>query len=98
MTCFKLDARARLSVELALTANSGDDDLMRRLEKGARMLGMTGAEIDMDRSGSSFDFQLSKAIALALAPNSQRRACAMTAGIEAQVCAEIETIAASYVN
>ncbi len=98
MTGFKLDARARLSIELALTATSGDDELMRRLNEDARTWGMTGAEIDMARSGSSFDFQLSKAIALALAPDSERRACAMTAGIDATVCAEIEKMAAHYLS
>ncbi|CAH0340907.1 hypothetical protein [Rhizobium sp. CECT 9324] len=98
MTGFNLGPRARLSIELALAATSGDDHMMRPLEKDARTLGMTGAEIDMARSGSSFDFQVSKAIALALAPNSERRTCAMAAGIDAQVCAEIEAIAASHMT
>lgn len=98
MTGFKLDARARLSIELALTATSGERHSMRRQDTDARALGMTGAEIDMARRGSSFDFQLSKAIALALAPSNDRRTCAMKAGIDAQVCAEIEKMAAPYLN
>lgn len=95
MTGFKLDARARLSIELALTADCGDAHMMRRQEEHARALGMRGADIDMARSGSSFDFRLSKAIAFALAPNQERRACALKAGIDGQICAEIEIMAAS---
>lgn len=98
MTGFKLDARARLSIELALTANGGERHSTQRQDTDARALGMTGAEIDMARRGTSFDFQLSKAIALALAPNDERRACAMQAGIDAQICADIEKMAATYLN
>lgn len=98
MAGFKLDARARLSIELALAADSGDAEFVRSLENEASALGMTGAEIDMVRSGSSFDFQLSKAIALARDPNKESRACAMTAGIDAMVCAEIEKMASQYLN
>ncbi|WP_087001484.1 hypothetical protein [Rhizobium sullae] len=98
MTGFKLDARARLSIELALTAASGDSVFIRQQEKDAKALGMTGAEIDMARSGSSFDFQLSRAIALALTINDERRARATRAGLGAQVCADIETMATSYMD
>ncbi|WP_275785859.1 hypothetical protein [Pararhizobium gei] len=96
MTGFKLDARARLAIELALTASSGERSFNHRQEEDASALGMTGAEIDMARSGSSFDFQLSKAVALALVPDDEHRECARKAGIDADACVQIETLAASY--
>jgi hypothetical protein len=98
MAGFKLDARARLSIELALIAASGNGALTRQQENDAKVLGMTGAEIDMARSGSSFDFQLSRAIAFALATNEEQRTRAIKAGLGAQVCAEIENMAASYID
>ena len=98
MTGFKLDARARLSIELALTAGRGDPVFARQQEMDAKALGLTGAEIDVARNGSSFDFQLSKAIALALKPNVEHRERAMKAGIDAHACAEIEKMAASYIG
>ena len=54
MAGFKLDVRARLSIELALTAGRGDPNFVQQQEKDAKALGMTGAEIDMARKGSSF--------------------------------------------
>ncbi|MGG7535929.1 hypothetical protein [Rhizobium sp. NLR8a] len=98
MAGFKLDARARLSIELALTAGRGDSDIAHQQEKDAKALGMSGAEIDMARKGSSFDFQLSKAIAVALAPDAEHRERAMKAGIDGQTCADIEKLAASYID
>jgi hypothetical protein len=94
MSGFNLDARARLSIELALTAGRGDPILAQQ-EKDAKELGMTGAEIDMARKGSSFDFQLSKAIAVALEPTVERRECALKAGIDTRACTSIEKQAAS---
>ncbi|TDW20277.1 hypothetical protein EV128_12669 [Rhizobium azibense] len=98
MTGFKIDARARLSIELALTAGRRDSIFVRQQEKDAKALGMTGAEIDLARNGSSFDFQLSRAIALALSSNTENRERAMKAGLDAQACADIERMAASYIN
>jgi hypothetical protein len=98
MAGFKLEAKALLSIELALTAGRGDPIFARQQEEDAKALGMTGAEIDMARSGSSFDFQLSKAIALALKANVEQRERAMKAGIDAQTCADIEKMAAPYIN
>jgi hypothetical protein len=94
MSGFNLDARARLSIELALTAGRGDPILAQQ-EKDAKELGMTGAEIDMARKGSSFDFQLSKAIAVALEPTVERRERALKAGIDRRACTSIEKQAAS---
>lgn len=59
---------------------------------------MSGAEIDMARNGSSFDFQLSSVIALALALNDEQRERATRAGLDVQVCADIENMAASYMD
>ncbi|APO73145.1 hypothetical protein AM571_CH00292 [Rhizobium etli 8C-3] len=98
MAGFKLDARARLSIELALTAGRGDPIFARQQEMDAKALGITGAEVDMARKGSSFDFQLSKAIALALKPDAEHRERTMKAGIDAQACADIEELAASYIS
>lgn len=91
---FKLDARARLSIDIALAAAGGDDERLRLAEQSARSLGFTGAEIDALRQGSSFDFQLSRAIALALAPNSDNRDRGLRAGLDERVCQAIEAIAA----
>ena len=98
MSGFKLDARARLSIELAPTAGRGDPILAQQQEKDAKALGMTGAEIDMACKGSSFDFQLSKAIAVALESTAERRERALKAGIDARACAGIEKLAASYIG
>jgi hypothetical protein len=65
---FKLDAPASLSLEIALAAATGNDERLRLAEKSARSLSFTGAELDALRQGSSFDFERSRAIALALAP------------------------------
>jgi len=60
-----------------------------------RRSALRGAEVDIARKGSSFDFQLSRAIGLALKPNAEHREQAMKAGIDAQACADIERLAAS---
>ncbi|OJF97678.1 hypothetical protein AX760_16225 [Pararhizobium antarcticum] len=87
-----------MSIELALSAKSADQFDVRRQENDARTLGMTGADIDIARSGSSFDFQLAKATAFALAPNEANRESAIKAGLDDRVCAAIEQIAASYMG
>jgi hypothetical protein len=94
MAGFNLDARARLSIELALTAGRGDPIFARQQEIDAKAV--AEAEVDMARKGSSFDFRLSKAIGLALKPDAGHRERAMKAGIDARACADIERLAASY--
>jgi hypothetical protein len=61
----------------------------------AKAIGTAGAEVDMARKGSSFDFQLSMPIGLACNPDTEHRERAMKAGIDAQACADIERLAAS---
>ncbi len=61
----------------------------------AKAVGITGAEVDMARKGSSFDFQLSMPIGLACKPNAEHRERVMKAGIDAQACADMERLAAS---
>lgn len=90
---FKLDARARLSIDIALAAASGDAERLRRREEAARSLGLTGAELDALRKGSSFDFQLSRAIGLALAPHAESRDRARRAGLDERACQAIEAFA-----
>ncbi|MDH4438824.1 MAG: hypothetical protein QE284_00340 [Rhizobium sp.] len=98
MRRFEIDARARLSIELALSAKNAAHIDVQRQEKEAKNLGMTGADIDIARSGSSFDFQLTKVIAFALAPSEKNRESAIKAGLDARVCTSIERIAASYMS
>jgi hypothetical protein len=102
MTGFKLDERVRLSIELALTGHSGDLSLLQRQDAEARRLGMIGAEIDVARQGSSFDFRISRAIALALASGNEdrraRRAHATKSGIDGATCVQIESLAAAFMN
>lgn len=101
MTEFQLDARVRLSIELALTAGSDDPLRFSRQDVEAERLGMSGAEVDLARRGASFQFQTSKAIALALAIGQESRALlrerAVRAGIDARTCADIERFAADIV-
>lgn len=91
---FKLDARARLSIDIALAAASGDGERLDRKEASARALGLNGAELDALRKGLSFDFQLSRAIGLALAPNAERRDSARRAGLDEHDIEIIEAFAA----
>jgi hypothetical protein len=98
MTAYVLDGRARLAIELALTAGNPDP----RQEAAARALGMTGAEIDAARRGWSFDARLSFVLALAVAVGGGEelgrdcRARALRVGIPEEVCREIETLAAQH--
>lgn len=102
MAGFTLDERGRLAIELALTAGSGDALLLRRQDTDARRLGLTGAEVDAARHGSSFDFPVSQAIALALASGDEdreaRRERAVRAGIDGRTCLEIEHLAAAMMG
>lgn len=63
---------------------------------------MIGAEIDASRQGSSFDFRISRAIALALVSGDEdrraRRAHAAKAGIGGAACVQIESFAAAFMN
>ncbi|WP_093222905.1 hypothetical protein [Sphingomonas sp. NFR15] len=97
---FTLDAPARLSIAMALTGNRGDPALMRRQDEEAAQLGMSGAEIDAARAGRSFDLRRTRVLRLALAVKGEERAdarrLAIQAGIDSQVCREIETIAKAH--
>lgn len=99
MTGFTLDERARLSIELALTADSQDPLQRQQQDTRAKALGMTGAEIDAARGGKSFDVRTSVVLALAMASNNddehrrRQRARALKAGLTEDVCFEIEALA-----
>lgn len=93
-TGFELDARLRLSIELALLASCNDRRLLQRQDQTVHDVGMTGAEIDMARRGSSFDVKISAAVALALVPSEERRRRARRAGLCDRSCATIEQLAA----
>lgn len=90
---FTLDARARVSIDVALAAADGDGERLRRGETVARALGLTGAELDALRKGSSFDYLLSRAIELALAPDAESRDRARRAGLDEPTCQAIEAFA-----
>jgi hypothetical protein len=101
MSDFILDKRVRLSIELALTADSADPGRRSQQEDTARTLGMTGAEIDVARRGSSFDALTSIAVALAIASRNADEAAladvlhrAINAGISEEVCRQIAACAA----
>lgn len=102
MAGFTFNERARLSIELALTAGSGNVPLLLRQDAEANRLGLTGAEVDAARKGSSFDFPISQAIALALASSDEertvRRERAARAGIDGRTCLEIERLAAALLK
>jgi hypothetical protein len=97
---FMLDARARLAIELALTAHDADPSQRRRQDEEARQLGLRGAEIDAARHGRSFDAQISIALALATAGSDEerqrQRAKAIEAGIGGSACREIEAFASLF--
>jgi hypothetical protein len=95
MSGFLLDDRMRLSIEVALAAASGDTRRLCRAEDAAMAAGMTGAEIDAFRRGESFDFQLSRAIGLALAPDQELLRRARRAGLSDRVCMDIAALAAA---
>jgi hypothetical protein len=101
MTSFTLDGRARLSIELALTADQRNPLQHARQEVEATELRMTGAEVDAARRGWSFDVQTSIALALACTSSGgeDRRVQhmrALGAGIAEDVCREIEALADSF--
>ncbi|MGV1768461.1 hypothetical protein [Rhizobium rhizogenes] len=90
-----IDPRVRLSIELALTAYNASPSLFDKQEEAGRALGMTGAEMDVARRGSSFDFNTSIAVSLALNACSETRQRARCAGFSEETCEEIERIARS---
>lgn len=103
MTNFTLDGRARLSIELALTAGQQDPLQHARQEAEARELRMTGAEVDAARRGWSFDVQVSIMLALACTSSGSddrrvQHMRALGAGITGEVCREIEILADSFAN
>lgn len=102
MSDFIFDERVRLSIELALTAHSADPGRLSQQEETGRRLGMTGAEIDFARHGSSFDALTSIAMALAVASRSPDQAAladarhrAIKAGISDEVYRQIAEAAAA---
>ena len=97
MSRYSFDARTRLSIRFALTADHRTPWHDARLEAEARAIGMCGAEIDVARQGRSFDVVTGHAIALATAAGCDRheaRQRAIKAGISAEDCDVIETFAA----
>lgn len=99
-----LDARVRLSIELALTVGRADARQCQRQDSKARRLGMTGAEIDAARTGYSFDAITARAVALALAVRdgdphrAWQRTRALEAGISREACRQIEELAFQLVK
>ena len=87
-----IDARIRLSIELALTGANASRSLLAKQEEAGRALGMTGAEMDVARQGSSFDFETSVAVSLALNTCRETHQRALRAGLSEEACAEIEFI------
>ncbi|MFK3691691.1 hypothetical protein ACI2J4_15655 [Agrobacterium tumefaciens] len=90
-----IDPRARLSIELAITGTNGSKPLLAKQEEAGRALGMTGAEMDLARRGSSFDFNTSIAVSLALGACHETRQRARDAGFSEETCEEIECLALS---
>ncbi len=90
-----IDPRARLSIELALTGTNASKPLLAKQEEAGRALGMTGAEMDVARRGSSFEFNTSIAVSLALDACRETRQRARDAGFSEKTCEEIERLALS---
>jgi len=97
MSCFTMGDRVRLSIELALTADSVDPLRRERQDDFARGLGMTRAEIDVARGGSSFDAMTSIVVALAIAFRrgaehqvASARERALNARVPEGICREIQ--------
>ncbi|MGQ8631775.1 hypothetical protein ACUTJJ_09875 [Agrobacterium sp. DKPNP3] len=90
-----IDPRVRLSIELAHTGYNASRPLLAKQEEAGRALGMTGAEMDVARRGSSFDFHTSIAVSLALDACRETRQRAIRAGISEETCEEIECLALS---
>ncbi|MGO7733245.1 hypothetical protein ELG72_37525 [Rhizobium leguminosarum] len=95
MAGLPIHPRVRLSIELALTANNGSATLLAKQEEAGRALAMTGAEMDIARRGSSFDFNTSVAVSLALNACRDTRQRERGAGFSEETCEEIERIARS---
>lgn len=97
MQTSRLDARTRLSIELAFVGHQGGPALMRRQEQAAMRLGMCGAEVDAARAGRSFDRRITRALELALAAGQDdqdaARSNALQAGIDESACDEIMRLA-----
>jgi hypothetical protein len=91
-----IDARIRLSIELALSGANASKSLLAKQEEAGRALGMTGAEIDVARQGSSFDFETSVAVSLALNACRETHQRALRAGLSEEACVEIEFISQAY--
>lgn len=87
-----IGARIRLSIELALRGSTASKSLLAKQEEAGRALGMTGAEMDIARRGSSFDFETSVAVSLALNASRETHQRALRAGLSEEVCAEIKFI------
>jgi hypothetical protein len=85
-----MDPRVKLSIELALTGRCNDKALSLKQDEAAKALGMTGAEVDAARRGSSFDIKTSTAVSLALNACQDNRDRAKRAGLTEACCAEIE--------
>ncbi len=66
MNSSTLDDRLMVQIELCLTGTSDPADAI-DLERRARSLGLSGAEIDAARQGRSFDVRASAAAAFAVA-------------------------------
>lgn len=102
MPISKLDARTRLSIELALAGDRGAPALIRRQDDAAARIGMCGAEVDAARAGRSFDVRGTRALELALAvkrgDDRGMRSRAIQAGIDEEDCREIERIAGGYAS
>ncbi|WP_423605646.1 hypothetical protein [Sphingomonas sp. MS122] len=102
MQISKLDARTRLSIEVALMADQGAPVLIRQQDDAAARLGMCGAEIDAARGGRSFDVRGTRALELALAAKrgdyGDARLRAIQAGIDEETCREIERIAGAHAS
>lgn len=62
-----LHARVTAQLKLALLGDCGCDKTVRRLEREARLCGMTGAEIDAARDGRSFEARTAAVVAYACA-------------------------------
>ena len=94
-----LDARTRLSVEMALAGTEASRALIHQQEEAAARLGMCRAEIDAARAGRSFDLRGSRALELALSATGRDRGelrqRAIQAGVDEEACCEIERLAAA---
>lgn len=96
MASSSIDPRVRLSIELALTGTNASKLLLAKQEEAGRALGMTGAEMDVARRGSSFDFETSITISLALNACQETHQRALRAGLSEEACVEIEFMSQAY--